>query len=104
MFFIKRSRTLSYESFKSLLQNLSYKYYHVYMEVWHATEGEVLETAPDMRKEVKDYDKYVVGVDKEDLLVGHIPIEISSPCFHFLTETCHLDIISCSIKVCVFNR
>lgn len=66
------------------------------MEVWHATEGEVLETAPYMRKEVKDYDKYVVGVDKEDLLVGYIPIEISSPC--------HLDIISCSSKVCVFNR
>ena len=24
------------------------------MELWHATEGEVLEAAPDRRKEVKD--------------------------------------------------
>lgn len=39
-----------------------------------------------MRKEAKDYDKYAVGVYKENLLVGHIPIEISSLCFHFLNH------------------
>ena len=44
------------------------------MEVWRATEGKVLEAAPDMRKEAKDYDKYAVGVYKENFLVGHIPI------------------------------
>ena len=26
--------------------------HHVYMEVWHTTEGEVLEAAPDIRNEV----------------------------------------------------
>ena len=46
--------------------------------------GVLLETAPDMRKEAKDYDKYTVGVYKENLLVGHTPMEISTLCFHFL--------------------
>ena len=53
------------------------------MEVWGATKGE---EAPDIRNEAKDYDKYDVGVYKEKLLVGHIPIEISSLCFHFLNR------------------
>ena len=56
------------------------------MEVWRATKGEVLEAAPDIRNEAKDYDEYDVGVYKEKLLVGHIPIEISSLCFHFLNQ------------------
>ena len=47
--------------------------HHVCMEVWHPTEGEVLESAPDMTKEPKVYNKYAVGVCKENLLVGHIP-------------------------------
>ena len=57
-----------------------------YMAVWRATKGEVLEAAPDIRNEAKDYDKYAVGVYKEKLLIGHIPIEISSLCFHFLNQ------------------
>ena len=85
--FPSMSRTHSHEPFR-----VSYRTQitsiircqHVYMDVWCATEGEGLEAAPDMRKEVKDYDKYVVGVYKENLLVGHIPTEISSLCFHFL--------------------
>ena len=55
------------------------------MEVWRATEGKVMEAAPDMRKEAKDYNKYV-GVCKKNLLVGHIPTAFSNLCFHFLSH------------------
>ena len=60
--------------------------HHVYQNVWVAVIGEVLETAPDGREEAKDYDKYAVGVYKKDILVGHIPVEISSLCYHFLQQ------------------
>ena len=48
------------------------------MEAWRATEGGVLEATAYVRKEAKDYDKYAVSVYKENLLVVHIPTEISS--------------------------
>ena len=54
--------------------------HHVYKEVWDATIGEMLEAAS------REYDKYAVGLCKRDLLVGHIPIEISSLCFHFINQ------------------
>ena len=60
--------------------------HHVYKEVWDATIGEMLEAASDDREEAKEYDKYAVGLYKRDLLVGHIPIEISSLCFHFINQ------------------
>ena len=60
--------------------------HHVYKEVWDATIGEMLEAASDDREEVKEYDKYAVGLYKRDLLVGHIPIEVSSLCFHFINQ------------------
>ena len=40
-------------------------------------------SAPDMRKEAKEYDKYAVSFYKENLLADHIPIEILSLCLHF---------------------
>ena len=60
--------------------------HHVYKEVWDATIGEMLEAASDDQEEAKEYDKYAVGLYKRDLLVGHIPIEISSLCFHFINQ------------------
>ena len=48
--------------------------HHVYKEVWDATIGEM------------EYDKYAVGLYKRDLLVGHIPTEISSLCLHFINQ------------------
>ena len=60
--------------------------HHVYKEVWDATIGEMLEAASDKREEAREYDKYAVGLYKKDLLVGHIPIEISSLCFHFINQ------------------
>ena len=60
--------------------------HHVYKEVWDATIGVMLEAASDDREEAKEYDKYAVGLYKRDLLVEHIPIEISSLCFHFINQ------------------
>ena len=40
----------------------------------------------DDREEAKEYDKYAFGLYKRDLLIGHIPIEISSLCFHFINQ------------------
>ena len=60
--------------------------HHVYKKVWDATIGEMLEAASDDREEAKEYEKYAVGLYKRDLLVGHIPIEISSLCFHFINQ------------------
>ena len=46
----------------------------------------MLEAASDDREEAKEYNKYAVGLYKRDLLIGHIPIEISSLCFHFINQ------------------
>ena len=42
--------------------------------------------ALDDQEEVKEYDKYAVGLYKKVTLVGHIPIEISNLCFHFINQ------------------
>ena len=44
------------------------------------------EAASDDREEAKEYDKCAVGLYKKDILVGHIQIEISSLCFHFINQ------------------
>ena len=60
--------------------------HHVYKEVWDAAIGEMLEATSDDREKAKEYDKYDVGLYKKDILVGHIPIEISSLCFYFINQ------------------
>ena len=60
--------------------------HHVYKEVWDAAIGEMLEAASIGREEAKEYDKYAVGLYKKDILVRHIPIEISSLCFYFISQ------------------
>ena len=60
--------------------------HHVYKEVWDATIREMLEAASDDREGAKEHDKYAVGLCERNLLVGHIPIEISSLCFHFINQ------------------
>ena len=59
---------------------------HVYKEVWDAAIGEMLEATSDDRKEAKECDKYGVGLYKKDIVVGYIPIEISSLCFYFINQ------------------
>ena len=60
--------------------------YHVYMSVWSATVAETLNTKPDNREKAKDYDKFANGICKGDLLVGHVPTEISSLFYHSLNN------------------
>ena len=54
--------------------------------MWDATIREMLEAASDGREEAKKYDKYAVGLYKNYIVVGHIPIEISNLCFHFINK------------------
>ena len=48
--------------------------------------GEMPEAASDDREEAQEHDKCTVGLYKKDILVGHIQIEISSLCFHFINQ------------------
>ena len=46
--------------------------------------------SPTREEEAKEYDKFSIGIYKDEdhrILVGHIPIEISSLCFHFLNQS-----------------
>ena len=61
--------------------------HHIYKKVWDAAIGDTLEAASDDREEPREYDKYSVGFYKKDLLVGHVPIEISSLRFHFINQS-----------------
>ena len=60
--------------------------HHVYKEVWDVAIGGMLEAASYDLEEAEEYDKYAVGLYKKDILVGHIAIEISSLCFHFINQ------------------
>ena len=70
--------------------------HHVYQSVWTSTVGENLFTALDKRKEALSYDEFAIGVfkdGKDSLLVGHLPIEISSLSHHFLKKSSENKII-----------
>ena len=61
--------------------------HHVYQSVWTSTVGENLFTAPEKREKVFNYDEFAISVcndEKCGLLVGYLPIKISSLCYHFL--------------------
>ena len=49
--------------------------------------GEKLKCKKDDRKEALDYDSHAVGVYKRDVLIGHVPIEISALTDYFLKES-----------------
>ena len=67
-------------SFESVIRG-----YHVYKATWTPKADDELECQEDTRKEAKDYDGHAVGLFKtpsrgeNKTLVGHVPIEISSP-------------------------
>ena len=60
--------------------------HHDYKEVQDAAIGEMLEAASDDLEEAKEYDKYAAGLDKKDILVGHIPEEILSFVSNFISQ------------------
>ena len=64
--------------------------------VWTTTVGENLFTAPEKRAEELSYEEVAIGVNKDEkcsLLVGHLPIEISSLSYHFLKKSSENKII-----------
>ena len=71
--------------------------HHVYHSVWTSTVGENLFTALNKREEALSYDEFAIGVCKDEkcrLLVGHLPIEISSLSYHFLKKSSENKIIA----------
>ena len=68
--------------------------YHVYMEVWEATIGEVLHCEPQANN---TKDQYAVAVCRltDKLIVGHIPKIMSRICWLFLKKP------NCTISCCV---
>ena len=61
--------------------------HHVYKSCWTPSVGVKLKCKKDDREEAQDYDSHAVGVFKGDLLVGHMPIEISALTDYFLKES-----------------
>ena len=63
--------------------------HHIYKDTWSPVVGEQLHCKPDPREEALTYDKHALGlykhVDSKDILVGHVPIELSGLLFYFLT-------------------
>ena len=51
--------------------------YHVYKDVWEATNGEVLQCTRDQGNR---YDPFAVAVTKNGDIVGHVPRTISAVC------------------------
>ncbi len=48
--------------------------YHVYRDIWHAAEGEVL---PCSRELHNLRDPFAVAIQKDSMIVGHVPRLIS---------------------------
>ena len=55
--------------------------YHVYQTVWDAVVGEMLVCAMER---TNPYDRFAVGVYRNDSLVGHVPRKFSAACSLFL--------------------
>ena len=65
--------------------------HHVYKSIWTPCVGESLVAHRDDRSEALQYDKFAIGTYKKneegmEELVGHVPIELSSLLYHFLSE------------------
>ena len=65
--------------FKSVIRG-----HHVYSDIWTPVKDETVLCMEDEREEAKSFDKYAVGIFKDNVLVGHVPIEISRLIFYFL--------------------
>lgn len=61
--------------------------HHVYKSCWAPSVGEKLKCKKEDRKEALDYDSHALGVYKGNLLIGHVPIEISALTDYFLKES-----------------
>ena len=64
--------------------HLSIRGHHVYKEIWTPQKGDTLYCRKYNRSEALEFDKHAVGVFKEDILVGHVPVEVSRIISYFL--------------------
>ena len=60
---------------------------YVYKSCWTPSVGVKLKCKKVDREEALDYYSHAVGVFKGDLLIGHVPIEISALTDYFLKES-----------------
>ena len=86
---LKMARVNSYSiSYKKLRYEIKFDVpiigNHVYKEIWTPQKGDTLHCRKDNRPEALEFDKHAVGVFKEDILVGHVPIEVSRIISYFL--------------------
>ena len=65
--------------------------YHVYKDIWNPVLNEEL-TSQQEPGNLEDH--YAVAVIKGDVIVGHVPREISKTCYHFIA---HDGEISCKL-------
>ena len=74
--------------------------HHVYKTVWTPVTGESLFCRHDERDEAKQFDNYAVSIytrkEREEVLVGHVPIEFSYLFYKFMEK----DGSKIDIKVC----
>ena len=65
--------------------------YHIYKDIWDAVIGEKLlrEREPDNRS-----NRYAVAVNKDGIIIGHLPRKISRACYLFLRRG---DEITCRV-------
>ena len=65
--------------------------YHIYKDVWPAAVGTTL---PCQVEKFNSHDSYAVAMIKDDVVVGHVPRNISVACSAFLRRG---EIITCTI-------
>ena len=64
--------------FKSVIRG-----HHVYRDIWTPVKDETVLCTEDEREEAKSFDKYAVGTFKNNVLVGHVPIELSRLIYYY---------------------
>lgn len=66
---------------ETLEKDLCIRGYHVYQQIWSAAVGEVLSCC---REPTNLRDRYAVAVEKDDIIIGHLPRKVSRVCSIFM--------------------
>ena len=77
-------RFLSYSLLYEIWFETAVRGHNIYKNVWTPQRDKLLTCKKDDRSEALELDKHAVGVYKNELLVGHVPIELSRLIFQFL--------------------
>ena len=96
----RTQKSISYEMLYELGFNTAIRGHHVYKDVWTPCNEDVLICKKDDRQEAIEFDKNAVGVYKktstdDQLLVGHIPIELSRIMAGFLSCCFDNEFVNC---------